>query len=411
MRLALTGRAVAAGLALALTTLTALGVNACSPQPSKEKPAPRPPARHQGDSGNSAYKLPDTPFTRRDTVITATCLIGARFAAISVQAWDPERWTVRSERFFAIPSNAAFSNYTGVTAVNSPLVDLCNQGPDNTSRYGVDTKEQRTPRIRSLFDLTFTRMAVVLRDPGSKATHAGFVESDDAQDDVVHLNDATSADEQNAAMSPDGRSVWFTYTTTAGKQRIGSRAVGGDHHLSDEGPATGHGFPLTVTGKPPLAIQADMVRVSPNGRRITASAPKVFGTVFDAPVSSAPLTATTAHHATLVSDCVGAVGWIDDTRVLCRTSSGSFRAMDARSGRPAGAPISVVGPGDGTAAEGMLVSPDGKNFIASVHLPNDPYGQPGESPDVRVVPTAPGGKAVTVTNDSLSTDTVFLEWR
>jgi hypothetical protein len=398
----------------AAVVLAVLCVHACSPQPSKEKPGSRPSAQRQG---NSAYSLPDTPFTRKGTVVTADCLIGARYAAISVQAWNPETWTLLAERGFAVPTNAAFSNYSGVEAVNSPLVELCRQTTENPSPYRVDTLEHRAPRIRALFDLAFTRMAVVLRDPGTKATYAGFVESDGAQDDVVRLNDATSNDEQNAVMSPDGRSVWFTYTTPSGEQRIGSRDIEGDHRLSDEGPAAGHGLPLTVSGKPPRALQADMVRVSPNGRRLTANAPKVFGSIFDAPDSSVPLTGKSARNATLASDCVGIVGWIGDTRVLCRTSSGSFQVRDARSGRAVGAPVGVVGPYDGTIAEGTLVSADGTKFIAFVHFPNDPYREqlPDEyalprQPDFRVVPTTTGREMIRISNDRLSVDTVFLEW-
>ncbi|MGW0699674.1 hypothetical protein ACWD0A_10145 [Streptomyces sp. NPDC002867] len=180
-------------------------------------------------------------------------------------------------------------------------------------------------------------MAVVLRDPGGKATHAGLVENGADQDDFVRLSDATGDDEQNAVMSPGGRSVWFTHTTAAGEHRIGSRSAEGDHRLSDEGRATGHDLPLTVSGKPPHAVQANMVRLAPGGHRLTATAPKVFGNVFNTLNSSGPLTARSARAAALLSGCVGIVGWVGDDRVLCRTSSGSFRSMDARTGCAEGA--------------------------------------------------------------------------
>lgn len=393
---------------LAATVLAVLGVYACSPQVSLEPPAPEPPPRGMGNDG---YSLPDTPFTREGTVVTATCLMGARYASVSVEAWDAREWTPLAERSFALPTNAAFSNYPGAKPVNSALIDLCRQSADNPSPYGVDALEQVTPRVRALFDLGFTRMAVVLRDPRSDATHAGFVEDRDVEDEFVRLSDATSADEQNAVMAPDGRSVWFTYTTSSGEARIGSRAAHGDHRLSDEGPAAGHDLPLAVSGKPPLAVQADMVRVSPQGGRVTARAPKVFGTVFDAPRASAHLTGKSARNATLVRDCVGIVGWIDDTRVLCRTASGAFRRMDTRSGRAVGGAVDVVGPNDGMAAEGMLVSPDGTQFVVSVHLPNDPYALFIQGPDLRVVPTTPGGETARLSHNRLSVNTFFLEWR
>ncbi|MDQ1007227.1 hypothetical protein QFZ82_001712 [Streptomyces sp. V4I23] len=401
MRSALTGKAVV------LAVLAVLCVQACSSQPKEEKPTPEPSAPYRGNRG---YTLPDSPFTREGTVVTASCSMGARYAAVSVQAWDPERWELREERYFPIPTDAAFSNYPGVEAVNSPLVDLCRQTTDNPSPYGVDDLEYMAPRIRALFDLAFTRMAVVLREPGGEATHAGLVENGADQDDFVRLSDATGDDEQNAVMSPDGRSVWFTYTTPAGEHRIGSRAAEGGHRLSDEGPATGHDLPLTVSGKPPHAVQANMVRLAPGGHRLTATAPKVFGNVFGTLHSSGPLTARSARVATLLSGCVGIVGWIGDDRVLCRTSSGSFRTMDARTGRAAGAPIDVVGPRDGTVAEGMLVSADGEKFIVSVHRPNDPYGEPGGSADFRAVPTTAGEEATSISHDFLTTGTVFLDW-
>ncbi|WP_399892092.1 hypothetical protein ACGH7X_32650 [Streptomyces sp. BBFR51] len=364
--------------------------------------------------GNRGYALPDSPFTREDTVVTATCGMGARYAAVTLRAWDAESWQPRAERTFPIPSDAAFTNYAGVKAVNSPLVDLCGMNPDNPSPYKVATLEYMAPRVRALFDLAFTRMAVVLRDPGNKeVSHVGYVVSGADLDEVVRLSDATGDDEQNAVMSPDGRSVWFTYSAPAGGQRIGSRSTEGAHRLSDEGPAAGHGLPLTVMGKPPRAVQADTVHLAPGGRRLTAKAPKVFGNVFDTWNSSGALTSRSAHRATLLSGCVGVVGWTGDDRVLCRTSSGTFRIMDSRTGRASDAPLSVVGPQDGTVAEGMLVSPDGKYFLVAVHPPNarrsdDDYAY--RKPDHRVVPTTEEGAATGVVSDLLDTYTLFLSW-
>ncbi|MEU4337346.1 hypothetical protein AB0F59_22325 [Micromonospora lupini] len=327
-----------------------------------------------------------------------------------MQAWAPDRWEPLDERWFAIPADAAFSNYHGVEAVHSPLVDLCRQSTDNPSPYRVDDLEYLAPRIRALFDLEFTRMAVVLRAPDGKTTRAASVPIGDVRQDIAVPSGATGTDEQNAAMAPDGRSVWFTYTTPAGEQRIGSRAVEGDQNLSDEGPAAGHGLPLTVSGKPPRAIQADLVRVSPNGRRFTAYAPKVFGRIFDAADSSIALTGKSASNATPVRDCVGIVGWVSDAQVQCRTPSGSFQVADARSGDPVGTPIEVSDPNDATVAEGMVISADGKHFIVSVHTPNEPYGEPGDRPDFRVVPTTAGAEMTQISNDSLSADTIFLGW-
>ncbi|MBB5480429.1 hypothetical protein [Micromonospora parathelypteridis] len=400
MRFGVAPRAVA-------VTLAVLCLAACSSPPKAEKQGSGPATANRGNDG---YDLPDTPFTRKGAVITATCSIGARAAAVVVQAWDPDGWQPLDEHMFDIPAGAAFSNYPGVEAVNSPLVDLCRQSTDRPSPYRLDDLEHMAPRIRALFDLGFTRMAVVFREPDGKATHAGSVASGDPQGDAAAPSGATGNDEQNAAMAPDGRSVWFTYRNPAGEQRIGSRAIQGNQDLTDEGPAAGNELPLTVSGKPPRAIQAGMVRVSPNGRRFTGFAPKVFGRIFDASDSSIALSGKSASNATLVRDCVAIVGWISDAQVLCRAPSGSFQVADAHSGDPVGAAIEVVGANDGTVAEGMVVSADGKHFIAAVHIPNDPYGDPLQPPDLRVVPTNPGGETVPISNDSLSADTVFLAW-
>jgi hypothetical protein len=393
-----------------VAVLAVLCVQGCSSSQSAKEEEPEPAPSAAPYRGNRGYALPDSPFTRAGTVVTATCSMGARYAGVNVQAWDPERWELRETRNFFIPVDAAFSNYADVKDVHSPLVDLCGVSSDSPSPYAVDDLEYVTPRVRALFDLAFTRMAVVLRDPDGRTTHAGFVESGGNADDFVRLSDAKGDDEQNAVMAPDGRSVWFTYITADGERRIGSRSTEGDHRLSDEGPATGHDLPLTISGKPPHAVQANMVHLAPDGRRLTATAPKIYGHVFDTLDSSGPLTAASARSATLLSGCVGIVGWIGDDRLLCRNQSGSFRAVDARSGRAEGATIAVVRADEGMVAEGMLVSADGERFIASVHLPNDRSGERGGRADFRVVSTSGEGPATPVSDGSLTNETVFLEW-
>jgi hypothetical protein len=396
--------------AVLVAVLALLCVQGCGSSQSEEEEGPAP-ASSAPYWGNRGYALPDSPFTREDTVVTATCSMGARYAGVDVQAWDPERWEVRETRNFFIPVGAAFTNYPEVRDVHSPLVDLCGVSSDRPSPYAVDDLEYVTPRVRALFDLAYTRMAVVFRDADGRTTHTGYVESGGNADDFVRLSDGRSDDEQNAVMAPDGRSVWFTYITAEGERRIGSRSTEGDHRLSDKGPAIGHDLPLTVTGRPPRAVQADMVHLAPDGRRLTATAPKIYGHVFHTRDSSGPLTAASGRSATLLSGCVGIVGWVADERVLCRTQSDNFRTMDARSGRVEGNAVAVVREDDGRVAEGMVVSADGEKFIASVHLPNDRSGQPLGRGDFRVVSTSGEGAAVPVSAESMTNDTVFLEWR
>ncbi|MGW5498720.1 hypothetical protein [Streptomyces olivaceoviridis] len=183
-----------------------------------------------------------------------------------------------------------------------------------------------------------------------------------------------------------------TYTAPDGGQRIGSRSADGDHHLTDEGVSAGHGLPLTVTGKPACAVRAYLVHRAPNGRRLTATAPEVFGTVFDTRDSSGPLTRASARGAALLSGCAGV-----------------FRAMDARTGRAVG----VVGPQDGTVGEGIVVSADGNRFIVCVHPPDaqqngNDYGC--EDPDFRSVPIAAGGTSTPVADPFLDRRTMFVSW-
>ncbi|MGW5201577.1 hypothetical protein [Streptomyces spiralis] len=407
-------RPVVASRTVALVVLALLWVQACSAQPAKNRPSSRPSTPSAPYLGNRAYAVPDSPFTRKDTVVTATCDMGARYASVAVRAWDPGTWRQRAERYFAIPSDAAFANVEGYKPVSSPLVELCGVGHHSPSPYGVATAEHMTPRVRALFDLGFTRMAVVLRDSrNKKVSHVGYVVTGADQEEVVRLGGGADDDEQNAVMAPDGRSVWFTYTASDGKQRIGSRSADGDHHLTDEGPAAGHGLPLTVTGKPARAVQANMVHLAPNGRRLTATAPGVFGTVFDTWNSSGPLTRTSAHGAVLLSGCLGVVGWVGEDRVLCRTSSGVFRTTDARTGRAVGAPVHAVGPQEGMVAEGMLVSADGKKFIVSVHPPNAQHNDEDyayEAADFRTVWITPGGASAPISDPFLDGQTVFLSW-
>ncbi|MFC9607503.1 hypothetical protein ACFTTN_29125 [Streptomyces niveus] len=393
---------------LAVTATAALLLGSCTTTSDDSDPDAKPSPRTEDEGGT--YTPPDSPFTRENTVVTASCEMGARYAAVAVRAWRPGEWKFLAEKYFVIPSHAAFSSYPD-TAVHSALVDLCGQGANNPSPYDVDDAEFMAPRVRALFDQGFTRMAVVLRKEGTNAAQATSVTSDDSQDEVDSRPVAANRDEQNAAMSPDGRSVWFTYTNSSGQKRIGSRAVEGNQRVSDEGPSSGHDSPLSVTGRPPLAVQAPMIRLSPNGRRLAATAPNVFGTTFDIPGSSSALTRKTARNAALISGCPGVVGWVSDVRVLCRTPSGSFQVRDARSGQPVGDPIDVVGPYDGEFAQGMLVSPDGGEFIVSVEIvggvPDESWGPEA---DFRVVSTTPGGKPVPVSHSHLSFGTVFIEW-
>ena len=393
------GRVVAAATALLVLCSCAGGSGEGEPDASRQ-------------SVREVSTPPDGPFTRENTVVTAECSMGARYAAIAVRAWRPGSWRPVAERYFSLPGNAAFTNHAGAVEVHSPLVDLCRQRRDVAPAYAVDDAEYVASRVRALFDRSFSRMAVVLRRPGTDYSQAYVLHSDVTQDEAGRARVTVRHTEHNAVMSPDGRRVWFTYTDGSGRTRIGSRAAWGDQRVRDEGPASGHALPLRVLGQPPRALQAHTVRPSPDGRRVTATAPHVFGTVFDMPARSSALTTRAARGAVLLPDCVAAVSWVDATTVLCRTSSNSFVARDARSGRSVGEPITGGWARHGQVAEGVAVSADGRRFLVSVHPPNDPFPEEGDLAWFEVLSTgAGGGRARRVSHPSLSGTTVFLEWR
>src|SRR5690606_38791410 len=82
-------RAVGRGAALVavFALVCASGCTSSSAPEKEEKPDSAPAAPYRGNSG---YDLPDSPFTREGTVVTATCSMGARYAGVDVQAWDAE---------------------------------------------------------------------------------------------------------------------------------------------------------------------------------------------------------------------------------------------------------------------------------------------------------------------------------
>ncbi|MGW2712250.1 hypothetical protein ACWC4J_25200 [Streptomyces sp. NPDC001356] len=180
-----------------------------------------------------------------------------------------------------------------------------------------------------------------------------------------------------------------------------------------------HGVPRPVTGKPARAVRAYLVHRAPNGRRLTPTAPEVFGTVIDTRDSSRPLTGASAHGAATLGGCVGVVGRRGDGRVPCRTSPGVLRTMEARTGRAVGAPVGVIGPQDGRVGEMVVVSAEGwcqrngNRFIVCVHPPraqqsDNDYGC--EDPGFRSVPVTARGTSTSVADPFLDRRTVFVSW-
>ncbi|WP_128978584.1 hypothetical protein [Streptomyces roseicoloratus] len=342
----------------------------------------------------------------RDRVVSAECLKGARYVAVRVQSWDPGSWKPVAERLFDVPESVAFWQEPGKEAVLTPLFDLCRENPTDAV-YTSDALERVVPRVRAVFDRDFTRMAVVLRTSDGRGTHVGFV-------DAKGLTDLTARDarpgasrrEQNAVLAPDGSRVWFTYETADGRARIGSRSVTGGAALRDEGPAAAANLPLVVLDGPPArAVQAEMVHVSPDGRRITAATEGGGPALLDVPARSTALTEAAAGRPGGLGACLHAVGWSAQDRLLCRTRTGAFRTFGTAPGAGPGPVLTVAG---GAGGEGLVVSPDGSRFLLVQHPPGDPYaGFRG----FRVAGTEPGAPSVKVPAEALNGHSLFLEWR
>lgn len=341
-------------------------------------------------------------------MVTADCVLGGRFGAVEVTGSDPQTWKRLAQATFALPPSAVFSG-TDSSPAMTPLIDLCRQhaGSQDTA-YDSDRLEWVVPRVRALFDRDFTEMAVVLHGSGGDGTRVGVVDRQGRLTDLTGGEESlgNTPREENAVMAPDGSAVWFTYTTSEGKHRIGSRPVGGGHTLTDRGPATDTNLPLVLVGAPPRGLQADMVHVSPDGRRMAAWAHGVDQNLFDVPATSTALTAGTAEHARAVDHCSEAVGWTGPQTLLCADEDAhQFVTVGVGTGA---APGAALLPANDKENEGEVVSPDGRRFIFDSHRPDDPYdGFMG----FYIGGTTPGTPPQKLTAEALSSQTLFLEWR
>ncbi|MGI5233500.1 hypothetical protein [Actinoallomurus sp. CA-142502] len=364
------------------------------------------PAGKGGSASPSGAGTPAAAGLRpRDVVVTADCMLGGSAAAIDIAGWDPRTWKRLTQITFDLPAPAIFS--TVDARALTPMIDLCRQ-PGSEGVYDSDSMEWAVPRIRAMFDRDFTRMAVVLRGSGGDETHVGFIDRQGKLTDLTGGGDSLgfTPREENAAMAPDGSAVWFTFETSDGKHRIGSRPVNGAHTLTDQGPATDTNLPLVLVGQPFRGVQAEMVHLSPDGSRMTAWAHGVDENVFDVPATSTALTADTAKHPKSLDGCPEAVGWTGPQTVLCRMDQlGQFRTVGTD---PGAAPGPVLVPANDKENEGEVISPDGKRFIFNSHRASDPTGG---FMGFYVAGTTPGSAPQKLTVDALNAQTVFLEWR
>ncbi|MER7276941.1 hypothetical protein ABT369_21110 [Dactylosporangium sp. NPDC000244] len=363
--------------------------------------------------GPAAGDGPGTAFRDRDLLVTAVCSPGANDGwLVSVDGWDPKTWRHESTAQFPVPAGVLATEQQAGAApkVRSGLVALCT--PDPRGPLGRSTRDGEggaaaVRLIRSLFDRNFTKMAVVIRDGGSGAAHAGYVERGG------RLTDLTATDagfgstprEQRAVLSPDGADVWFTYRAD-GAWKVGSRSAGGDHRLTQRSAGGVPDLPLFLVGEPVRALVAYNVVVSPDGRRYSGWAPADNNDddVFAVPAGTAALTAATPKAAD--NGCAGAVGWLDGNTLLCPVGLDDNLAAVAVDA-PGGTPRQPILPAGNRSNTGMVISPDGGQVVL--------LSAAGTEREYWITATGPGATPQRVDRtgelSALGARAIFVEWR
>ena len=263
--------------------------------------------------------------------------------------------------------------------------------------------------IRSLFDRNFTKMAVVVRDRDSGASHVGYI------DRGGQLTDLTSTDtgfgstpnEQYAVLTPDGADVWFTYRAANRVTKIGSRSVAGDHKLTEQSAdkVPDDEIPLFLVGNPVRGLVAYNVAISPDGKHYSAWVPgNNNDDVFAVPARTAALTKTTPKVGD--NGCAGAVGWLNDDTLLCPVGYDDNLAP-VTVDTPTSAQKRPILPDNNRENTGMVISPDSTQvvFLSAAETEREYWisaTQPGATPQ-RVERTG----EFSVLGDTA----VFIEWR
>lgn len=355
-----------------------------------------------------------TEFRDRDLLITAVCSAGANGGKlVSVDGWDPKTWKHQAKAEFAVPAAVIATEQQSEAAgpnTRSGLTALCT--PDERGPLGRSTRDGEANAaairmIRSLFDRNFTKMAVVVLDPDSGASHVGYI------DRGGQLTDLTASDtgfgstphEKYAVLAPDGTDVWFTYRT-GGETKIGSRSVAGDHKLTERSAGVPDGrIPLFLVGSPVRGLVAYNVAVSPDGTRYSGWVPgNNDDDLFALPARTTALTETTPKVAD--NGCAGAVGWLNNDTLLCPTGIDDNLAPISVNAT-AKTPRHTILPSNNRDNTGMVISPDGARvvFLSAAGTEREYWisaTQPGATPQ-RVEPTG----EFSVLGDTA----VFVEWR
>ncbi|GAB3834127.1 hypothetical protein [Dactylosporangium cerinum] len=165
---------------------------------------------------------------------------------------------------------------------------------------------------------------------------------------------------QRAVLSPDGADIWFSYRA-GGVWNVGSRSTGGDHKLTER--STGRApdeLPIFLVGDPVHALLAYNVVVSPDGKRYSGWVPgNNEGDVFAVPAGTAALTNSTPKVAD--NGCAEAVGWLDDTTLLCSAGDANLAAVAVDG--PTSQEQQPILPDTNRTNIGMVISPDGGQVV------------------------------------------------
>ncbi|WP_460526827.1 hypothetical protein [Flindersiella endophytica] len=368
------------------------GLAACS---SDADQADAVPERTQSQSRSKPVARQD--FSRRDLLVTAVCTPGNGGGGIvSVDGWSPQNLKKVAHAEFQLPDTVVTK--TEEVRPGTAVDDLCS--PDGL------TDSNDILAVGSLFDQNFTKLAVVIQDPKSMATHVGYVDRSGKLTDLTGQEGfGNTPHEDNAVMAPDGSEVWFTREVDE-EERVASRPLAGDHQVVDRQQVESVGEShLFVVGTPATAVLGGGPRISPDGKRLLSG-----GGVLEIPAGRRVIDEDLVDQATPVScgepDAGSAIRWIDNDTVLCGSDliGQRFSTLDLA---PNATPSAPILPGNDHKNFVQVVSPDGKRFLflsvnenARDHYLSDL--EPGSTPKK----AEPSGEF-----SALGVAVFFLDWR
>jgi len=348
--------------------------------------------------GNAQGKGVSDNFPRKNVIVSAVCSPGnGRGEAVKVDGWDPRSWKHVAHAEFKLPDTAVVQS--DKARPNTAVRDLCEPQPEPASTSD-------TGAMRSLFDKDFTKMAVVTEDPKTGASHVGYVDRSGKFTDLTGTKDfGDTPHEDNAALSPDGKAIWFTYdvvedpgVSTSG--RVATRAIAGNHKAVDRLKVDVVGESrLTVLGSPARGVLAGGAHLSPDGKRLLAD-----GYVLELPPGGRSVGRELIEKGEFLS-C--GEDWLDDDSVLCGSAEPAdhrFAAFDASKDAKPGAPVLPRNDHENFA---MVLSPDRQEFaFRSVKGTVSNYFLSGTKPG-----STPNKVKKTGAFSTLGDGAVFIDWR